>query len=501
MKTQSLGWLVGLAAAASSFMSCAEPAAQCQVGLAGNNPYAALFTVKGTAPACAAMSPGIQAIMNGDLVGMEFYNEPQPGNANGYDPNKTVVAVKLDTVGQEFNTYSGYACAPAACGAGACGVVADGCGATQVWPAWAGMTMYNVGDEVTNGDNTYVCVAAGTSDPSSTATGPTGTGTNILDGSAKWNFVVASTSDCGTCPNAGDTCGGGGMPSMCGQGKTCTPATCMSAGANCGPIGDGCGGMIESCGTCSGNTTCGGGGTPSVCGFMIYPGSACTTDSDCTGVGKCDPTMHTCTTTNQPYTLASAGFANQFPDSNNMCQATFTGAEQDVSSGPMASSMFPLDSIKYNWSNLNVYVTPADQGTEFEADLAFTENGCSVNFHAVGLWPQVDCTDTSGAMPVPDPTLCNPCAVPSLMRFTGSGISPDYKTTCKQIIPMGDAYGRDPFYCVPAAPTGLPQLDPNPPTCQGADVGQPCTQNTDCASNICVTATTHGATQKVGTCQ
>jgi len=34
-----------------------------------------------------------------------------------------------------------------------------------------------------------------------------------------------------------------------GGGPTCTPKTCAAAGANCGPLGDGCGGVIASCGT------------------------------------------------------------------------------------------------------------------------------------------------------------------------------------------------------------------------------------------------------------
>jgi hypothetical protein len=67
---------------------------------------------------------------------------------------------------------------------------------------------------------------------------------------------------CGTC-GVGDTCGGGGKPSQCGR-PACKVKTCTDLGANCGPIGDGCGGLITSCGTCDAGI-CGGGG-PSKCG-------------------------------------------------------------------------------------------------------------------------------------------------------------------------------------------------------------------------------------------
>src|SRR4051812_38824080 len=63
--------------------------------------------------------------------------------------------------------------------------------------------------------------------------------------------------------------GGGGPDLNAGiDGGGCGLRTCASAKANCGPIGDGCEGLID-CGTCTAPQTCGGGGTPSVCGGMM----------------------------------------------------------------------------------------------------------------------------------------------------------------------------------------------------------------------------------------
>jgi hypothetical protein len=45
----------------------------------------------------------------------------------------------------------------------------------------------------------------------------------------------------------------------------CTPVTCQSISISCGPIADGCGGVLE-CGECAAPDTCGGGGQPNVCG-------------------------------------------------------------------------------------------------------------------------------------------------------------------------------------------------------------------------------------------
>ena len=46
---------------------------------------------------------------------------------------------------------------------------------------------------------------------------------------------------------------------------TCVPLTCASLSVDCGPQGDGCGGMIQ-CGSCKSPATCGGGGASSKCG-------------------------------------------------------------------------------------------------------------------------------------------------------------------------------------------------------------------------------------------
>src|SRR5688572_5006277 len=64
----------------------------------------------------------------------------------------------------------------------------------------------------------------------------------------------------------GGTGGGGGMGGAGADGgQGCGLVTCATSNANCGPIGDGCGNIID-CGGCPLPTTCGGGGMPSQCG-------------------------------------------------------------------------------------------------------------------------------------------------------------------------------------------------------------------------------------------
>jgi hypothetical protein len=81
---------------------------------------------------------------------------------------------------------------------------------------------------------------------------------------------------CGTC-TAPQFCGGGGY-SKCGGSMVgpdgsvpnpCVPKTCAQLGFNCGPAGDGCGGLLPNCGTCMAPNICGGAGMPGVCGDNV----------------------------------------------------------------------------------------------------------------------------------------------------------------------------------------------------------------------------------------
>jgi hypothetical protein len=79
--------------------------------------------------------------------------------------------------------------------------------------------------------------------------------------------------ECGACNVEGQTCGGGGTPSQCGAPRPCVRKTCADYPAdNCGPLSDGCGGLLlcgdggASARTCAFPQTCGGAGVPSVCG-------------------------------------------------------------------------------------------------------------------------------------------------------------------------------------------------------------------------------------------
>ncbi len=119
------------------------------------------------------------------------------------------------------------------------------------------------------------------------------------------------TADCATCTPP-YTCGGGGVANKCGarDAGTCIPLTCAEQSIKCGPAGNGCGGLIASCGTCPGSDTCSGGRcygpdsgppvcTPKTCAEQ---GVQCGLAGDgCGNIVQCPacPTGETCSSSGQ----------------------------------------------------------------------------------------------------------------------------------------------------------------------------------------------------------
>ncbi|MCB9707079.1 MAG: hypothetical protein H6711_34880 [Myxococcales bacterium] len=68
--------------------------------------------------------------------------------------------------------------------------------------------------------------------------------------------------------------------------------------------------------------------------------------------------------------------------------------------------------VRYEWSNARFLVSANAQGTQFEADLKYSENGCTAEYHVTALYPVVGCESDDE---------CNDDA---------SGINPDFAVKC-----------------------------------------------------------------------
>jgi MYXO-CTERM domain-containing protein/uncharacterized repeat protein (TIGR01451 family) len=146
-----------------------------------------------------------------------------------------------------------------------CGTIPDGCGGTvSCGPACSG-TQTCGGAGVPNVCGTPPCM------PLLGCPAPDNCG-SISDG-------CGGMVSCGTCTSS-YVCGAGGVANVCGG---CTPLTACPSPDNCGVMPDGCGGTVD-CGplACAGTATCGGGGTPNVCGAgSCTPQTACPSSYEC----------------------------------------------------------------------------------------------------------------------------------------------------------------------------------------------------------------------------
>ena len=76
--------------------------------------------------------------------------------------------------------------------------------------------------------------------------------------------------------------------------------------------------------------------------------------------------------------------------------------------------------MKYEWSDVRVYVSASLIGVELTGDLRYTSDGCTATYHVAALSPAVPCADGSGK---PDATLCN----------EDNGVSSDLAVTCDPV--------------------------------------------------------------------
>ncbi|WP_437604479.1 hypothetical protein WMF20_24880 [Sorangium sp. So ce834] len=88
---------------------------------------------------------------------------------------------------------------------------------------------------------------------------------------------------------------------------------------------------------------------------------------------------------------------------------------------------------KLEWSNVRLYVTAANLGNQFEAEVTYSEESCSARYKVVGVWPIVDC-QVYGENPDPEgEPLPTGKGDESICQDPLSGISPDLKVKCDPV--------------------------------------------------------------------
>jgi hypothetical protein len=110
----------------------------------------------------------------------------------------------------------------------------------------------------------------------------------------------------------------------------------------------------------------------------------------------------------------------------------------------------PAYDIKYEFSRVRIYYTPSAIGTQFEADLTYTQDDCVAEYHVTAVYPMVPCAATpvvdagvvadagaaeddaaaDGGMACPAPPPPGPDPVADDTLCENAGINPDFALSC-----------------------------------------------------------------------
>ena len=124
----------------------------------------------------------------------------------------------------------------------------------------------------------------------------------------------------------------------------------------------------------------------------------------------------------KPYAIAKLA---SLPNADGFCaMETATTSESFAQVLPDDGGTTPdltARTVTYEWSNMKILANANIPGTVLSADLKYTENGCTAEYSAVGLWPPVKCATDDD---------CDPKPNLDAGRALGSGINPTLPVRC-----------------------------------------------------------------------
>lgn len=118
---------------------------------------------------------------------------------------------------------------------------------------------------------------------------------------------------------------------------------------------------------------------------------------------------------------AAGDFTTEYPSDDELCVVpSMSEARQLV---PQTEGT--AKDIRYEFSNVRVQGSAAIPGTQWIADLTYTENDCTAQYVAVGMFPALKCERTVNGQIVRDPAVCQ-------TPRAGLSIDPAFPTTCDE---------------------------------------------------------------------
>lgn len=145
--------------------------------------------------------------------------------------------------------------------------------------------------------------------------------------------------------------------------------------------------------------------------------------------------------------ISLAEFTDSFPDAEDLCEATkFNAGEVSLPELPLIpgdvddpetpdedestpdTPALPATSIRYEWSNVKVIVSANYQGTQFSADLKYTQDGCTAEYEVTGLYPLIGCAADIDCCATEQDCTTKIDGKTEILPL--SGINPDFDVKC-----------------------------------------------------------------------
>jgi hypothetical protein len=118
---------------------------------------------------------------------------------------------------------------------------------------------------------------------------------------------------------------------------------------------------------------------------------------------------------------ASGDYTTEYPSEEELCVVPgMSEARQRI-----AQADGTTKDIRYEFSNVRVQGSSAIPGTQWIADLTYTENDCTAQYMAVGMFPALRCERTVNGQVQRDPAICQ-------QPRPGLSIDPAFPTTCDE---------------------------------------------------------------------
>jgi hypothetical protein len=104
---------------------------------------------------------------------------------------------------------------------------------------------------------------------------------------------------------------------------------------------------------------------------------------------------------------AAGDFTTEYPGQDGVCEVPGMTEARQVGSPEPGTTV----DLSYKWSNVRIQGQAAIPGTQWTAELTYSEGGCTATYEAVGVFPAIKCErqekDADGkTITVRDPSIC-----------------------------------------------------------------------------------------------